>query len=307
MTVAETKSNSSISYTEKGLLLGGGGKDSVRVELNNKMKIGTVITVKLMSYGTTSRGLNLQRYTGSSLSTVKMLGWSGETTDGAVESFSYTVTADDFNNATSFVLARNNSVYIQSLTVANCGDAVAVAITPATEYSTLTSASALDFTSVDGLTAYIVKDGDASDGKITLTAVNKVPANTGLVLKATTTGSPINVPILAGEADDVTGNLMDGSATATTAITANGGYILSDGAFHPANAGTLAEGKAYLHLAVTGARILMLDFDDEVTGVNDVRSQKEDVRGAYYNLNGQRVAQPTKGLYIVNGKKMIVK
>ena len=29
--------------------------------------------------------------------------------------------------------------------------------------------------------------------------------------------------------------------------------------------------------------------------------------GIYYNLAGQRVAQPTKGLYIVNGKKVVIK
>jgi hypothetical protein len=39
----------------------------------------------------------------------------------------------------------------------------------------------------------------------------------------------------------------------------------------------------------------------------DVRSKMEDVRGEYYNLAGQRVAQPTKGIYISNGKKVTVK
>jgi hypothetical protein len=36
-----------------------------------------------------------------------------------------------------------------------------------------------------------------------------------------------------------------------------------------------------------------------------MKSQKAD--GAVYNLRGQRVAQPQKGLYIMNGKKTIVK
>jgi hypothetical protein len=43
----------------------------------------------------------------------------------------------------------------------------------------------------------------------------------------------------------------------------------------------------------------------ESTGIDDVRSQKEDVRGNFYNLAGQRIAQPNKGLYIVNGKKFV--
>ena len=45
----------------------------------------------------------------------------------------------------------------------------------------------------------------------------------------------------------------------------------------------------------------------EATGVNDVRSNMADVRGEVYNLNGQRVAQPTKGLYIHNNKVVIIK
>lgn len=55
------------------------------------------------------------------------------------------------------------------------------------------------------------------------------------------------------------------------------------------------------------ARGLEISFDDEVTGLNEVRGQKEEVRSDYFNLAGQRVAQPTKGLYIVNGKKVVIK
>lgn len=43
------------------------------------------------------------------------------------------------------------------------------------------------------------------------------------------------------------------------------------------------------------------------TGIQDVRSQREEVNGEYFNLGGQRVAKPTKGLYIVNGKKIMMK
>jgi hypothetical protein len=50
-----------------------------------------------------------------------------------------------------------------------------------------------------------------------------------------------------------------------------------------------------------------MNFDDETTGVDDVRSKMSDGRSEYFNLAGQRVAQPTKGLYIVNGKKYVIK
>ena len=47
-------------------------------------------------------------------------------------------------------------------------------------------------------------------------------------------------------------------------------------------------------------------FIDGATGIDEVRSKTDDIRSGYYNLNGQRVTQPGKGLYIVNGKKLII-
>ena len=180
-----------------------------------------------------------------------------------------------------------------------------ITLTPAKTYTTLTSAKDLDFTSVSSnLKAYIATEVNA--GSVQMTQVNKVPANTGLVLKATTPGSAVNVPVFDGTgADDVSANKMAGSATATTAVAENDGYILKDGVFQPATAGTLPAGKAYLNIAVS-APTLNLDFG-ETTGVNEVRGQKEEVSGEVYNLAGQRVAQPTKGLYIVNGRKVVIK
>ena len=43
------------------------------------------------------------------------------------------------------------------------------------------------------------------------------------------------------------------------------------------------------------------------TGIYEVRSKRSDVRGEVYNLNGQRLTRPQKGLNIVNGKKVVFK
>ena len=51
----------------------------------------------------------------------------------------------------------------------------------------------------------------------------------------------------------------------------------------------------------------MTQKDEVPTGINEVRSQMDDVRGEYYNLGGQRVEKMGRGLYIVNGKKVVVK
>ena len=56
------------------------------------------------------------------------------------------------------------------------------------------------------------------------------------------------------------------------------------------------------------ARSFSLSFDEEggTTGVKMVNGSGVMVNG-YYNLNGQHVAKPTKGLFIVNGKKVVIK
>ena len=76
---------------------------------------------------------------------------------------------------------------------------------------------------------------------------------------------------------------------------------------------TLKKYRAYFNLSFTlngyntnGARGVSFDIDG-TTSLNDVKSQKEEVRGEVFNLQGQRVAQPTKGVYIVNGRKVVVK
>jgi hypothetical protein len=51
----------------------------------------------------------------------------------------------------------------------------------------------------------------------------------------------------------------------------------------------------------------MVFADEETTGIADVRSKMSDVRGDFFDLQGRRVSQPVKGLYIVNGKKVVIK
>ena len=51
---------------------------------------------------------------------------------------------------------------------------------------------------------------------------------------------------------------------------------------------------------------LGINNDSETTGIQSVNSGQLTV-DSYFNLAGQRVVQPTKGLYIVNGKKVVIK
>lgn len=81
--------------------------------------------------------------------------------------------------------------------------------------------------------------------------------------------------------------------------------INNDGKLQKGGSGaTINSFRAYL-TAVSGAR--EITFEDETTGLTDVSSKTSDGRGECFNLAGQRVAQPTKGLYIVNGRKVVIK
>ena len=62
-----------------------------------------------------------------------------------------------------------------------------------------------------------------------------------------------------------------------------------------------ATAESYKFTFVAG----VLTVTESTTGIADVRGQKEEVRGEYFNLAGQRVEQPSKGLYIQKGKKFV--
>ena len=79
--------------------------------------------------------------------------------------------------------------------------------------------------------------------------------------------------------------------------------------FRRAIEGAVDKGKAYLHLDALPSNASELTIIvGETTGINSLTpSPSPKGEGSVYNLAGQRVAQPTKGLYIVNGKKIVIK
>ena len=88
-------------------------------------------------------------------------------------------------------------------------------------------------------------------------------------------------------------------------------YVLSGGSSFVwvKDAGVLSAGKCWIELpkSANNARALSIVFEGETTGINAVSSSADKTDGEWYDLSGRRVAQPTKGLFIVNGKKVVVK
>ena len=174
-------------------------------------------------------------------------------------------------------------------------------------YATIASPYALDFTDSD-IEAYIATS--ASGSAVTLSAVNKVPANTGILLKYSG-GTTENIPVFDGTgADAVTGNKLkvsDGSVTGGEGIYALANKTHGVGFYHVSSGLTIASGKVYLDLSESSVKEF-LDFDfggDNETAIESLTPALSEGKGYVYDLSGRRVQKPTKGLYIVNGKKIM--
>ena len=174
----------------------------------------------------------------------------------------------------------------------------------------------LDFTNVSGIYAYIVSGFDPVSGNLIVTRVYEAPAGTGLYIVGTP-GSTFVIPIKS--TSFYYSNMMKG-VTVATVIPANedgytnyvlsadghGGVIfkLSNNASSPAN-------RAYVQIpsSIVGARKhLGIETDDgSTTGLDGVFTpDTEEAEGDYYNLNGQKVQNLKRGIYIKNGKKIII-
>ena len=230
------------------------------------------------------------------------------------EVFSADVSYANLNVLTSEEYAVTDGTAIKFL-AEGCGDnsaldyiiiqQTAASVAIKTTGTTFSSAYAVDCANLpSGVKAY--KVSTVAGGKATAEEVTEaVKAETGLILVATAAGN-YNIPVAASGSDISATNLLKAAVTEKT-VAANEAYGLSEGKFYLLEAGTIPAGKAYL-LAddIATAPELSIVFGGEATGINEVQGSGLKVNG-YYNLNGQRVAQPTKGLYIVNGHKVVIK
>ena len=118
-----------------------------------------------------------------------------------------------------------------------------------------------------------------------------------------------------GTVESVAGTPQHGAMTGAYILTdvPTGSYVLQNQGgnvgFYKVASGTPQKIKPFRAYLTAGslAHMLNIDFGSETTVINKVRSSVPMVSGEYYTLHGQRVVHPTKGLYIVNGKKVLVK
>ena len=180
-------------------------------------------------------------------------------------------------------------------------------------YATYCSAHPIDFSKAEGFTAWRVSNV-ASDGTITFAKITgTIKEGQGVLLynKDADGENKTTFTLAIGESDGATvftnsENKLKGT-TVPTEVEADQYYGLSDNAFVPVNKGTIPAGKALLPASeVPNASRLTFVFED-VQGIRTIEHPTMTTDDTVYNLKGQRVVTPKKGLYIMNGKKVMVK
>ena len=175
----------------------------------------------------------------------------------------------------------------------------------------------LDFTTVEGLKVYVASGFNKSTGKVLMTQIEgTVPAGTGLFLEGTE-GVTYKVPYTTSDAYYV--SLLKPIATAQVVPTIEGAYTNFlygekegvKGFYKSSGSGTVAAGKAYLQLpssAVADIKGVGFEFDDE-TAISSVKADVVAPEGVY-DIKGRKIPagqKLTRGIYVINGKKVSIK
>ena len=181
-----------------------------------------------------------------------------------------------------------------------------------------------------GCTAYIIT-GVTPSGSITtsdqaivkaFTAGKIIPKQTGFILQGPANTTVTYQANVSGTEEDVTGNLLVGTATDQEfSLAGHKFYVLAMGdqglGFYKQGTRQGASIKLKPHRAglrldesIGRAKSLIFDFDAarreaETTGIRSVRPEMQRRDNAVYDLQGRRVINPTHGIYIINGKKII--
>ena len=195
-----------------------------------------------------------------------------------------------------------------------------VGVTPSAGFGTLYSPVALE-QSYDRIKAYT---GKVADGVLKLTPVEgTIPQNTPVIFEYVTgaEGAEGNQNVFLGVQADVEGDAYANNGTngylsgqfVTTAKAADASiYTLQNKSTHGIgmykyNGTNIKAFRAYLPYTAPAERgALRIVFDDVTTGIEGIEVN-DGGKTAIYDLSGRRVSRMTKGFYIVNGKKTLIK
>ena len=139
--------------------------------------------------------------------------------------------------------------------------------------------------------------------KVVLNKVDVVPSNNAVILKANAGNYSLPFAVSASAIANNDLQVSDGNVTGDGTIFVLAKKEKGVGFYRLANGEKVPAGKGYLVIDSNAPEFL--GFGGDATGINELKAVE--AKGEFFNLAGQRVAKPAKGLYIANGKKVIVK
>lgn len=240
---------------------------------------------------------------GKTLGLMSRVGKGSVTYTGSFPEGSFFV--GDNNVSTTNVLSYSQYGFVKELSVYIPLVTVSVSDAGYATYATTNNIVVPKSNDVEVMTVKVNAEGTAIELK-EVKAGTVIPAKTGILVKATAGNHDFVVTSEAGTPLD------NDLKAATEAVTSDGAKYfalatLSDGKVGFAKVATgvnIPAGKAYL-MVENGTPAKFFGLDGEATGINSVKTAKAD--GAYYTLEGVKTTKPVKGLYIHNGKKIVVK
>lgn len=160
----------------------------------------------------------------------------------------------------------------------------------------------LDFSSAEGITAYIIDK--VEEGTYSCKEIEKVPASTGILIKAEAGEYEV---AYCDDAETVSGNQLKSAITGVP-VTA-GAFVYRNGTegmgFYKLTEGiTMPDNTAYLPSYAS-----MSAFIKEKANTSSILEiiTEEIIPDAVYDLNGRKVAYPRHGIYVINGKPVMIK
>jgi len=186
---------------------------------------------------------------------------------------------------------------------------------PAKSYMTRIDADKRQIeTAVTGVKLYTVTS--VTGKQVVLGELNVVAAEMPyLIYNDNDTEIEVSIVVSSSDADNVDYDsehfkgTTEGKTFTAADMQAADHYVLSNGHnfVWVKDAGTIAANKCWIELPKTaGARRLSIVAAGEATGIAGVSTETADGEECY-DLSGRRVVKPAKGLYIMGGKKVVVK